>query len=148
MVAAETTPSGTAEVHIRDNGPGFDPAMVDQGFFPFATTKADGIGLGLSLSRSIVESHGGRLSVDGDATGAVVTFTLPAADQQNRGTLMAIALIDDDEAVLDSLRIYSLKKQGFETACFASAVASRKDFESILSVASWPDVRMPDMSGH
>ena len=81
-VAVETTPSGTAQVHIRDNGPGFDPAMVDQGIFPFATTKAGGMGLGLSLSRSIIELHGGRLSIDGDATGGVVTFALPAADQR------------------------------------------------------------------
>ena len=68
-------------VSIRDNGPGFDPAFLDQGILPFATTKPNGMGLGLSLSRSIVEAHGGTLVLGGDARGAVVTFTLEAADE-------------------------------------------------------------------
>jgi two-component system, LuxR family, sensor kinase FixL len=81
-IAAESRSPGIVAIYIRDNGPGFDLAMVDQGIVPFATTKPDGMGLGLSLSRSIVESHGGELTVGGDATGAVICFTLAAADKR------------------------------------------------------------------
>ena len=81
-IAAESTSLGIVTVSVRDNGPGFDPAITDQGIVPFATTKANGMGLGLSLSRSIVESHGGTLTVGGDATGAVIVFTLAAASKR------------------------------------------------------------------
>jgi two-component system, LuxR family, sensor kinase FixL len=77
VVAASA--SAMVEVQIRDNGPGFDPAIVDQGIVPFATTKPQGMGLGLSLSRSIVAANGGTLTVGGDATGAVISFSLQVA---------------------------------------------------------------------
>jgi signal transduction histidine kinase len=76
VISAENTPAGFITVYVRDNGPGFDPAMFEHGIVPFATSKPEGMGLGLSLSRSIVESHGGELTVGGDPTGAVVRFTL------------------------------------------------------------------------
>lgn len=63
-------------VRVRDNGPGFDPELIDRAGAPFTTTKADGLGLGLSLSRSIVEAHGGKLSIESSTGGAVVSFTL------------------------------------------------------------------------
>jgi len=78
-IKADNPSSGIIEVQIRDNGPGFDPAIVDQGIVPFATTKPHGMGLGLSLSRSIVAANGGTFTVGGDATGAVICFTLEAA---------------------------------------------------------------------
>jgi C4-dicarboxylate-specific signal transduction histidine kinase len=65
---------------VRDNGPGFETGMIERAVEPFTTTKANGMGLGLSLCRSIVEAHGGRLSVEGDPTGAKVAFTLRVAE--------------------------------------------------------------------
>jgi signal transduction histidine kinase len=68
---------GGVRVTVRDSGPGLPPEMVDNAFQPFVTTKADGMGLGLAISRSIVESHGGRLAADAVARGASFSFTLP-----------------------------------------------------------------------
>ena len=79
-IRAEMDSPGFLKVCVSDNGPGFDPALSDQAVAPFATTKPDGMGLGLSLCRSIVESHRGKLTIAGDATGAIVCFTLQAVD--------------------------------------------------------------------
>jgi two-component system, LuxR family, sensor kinase FixL len=75
-VAANRADAGVV-VSVRDNGPGFDPDVAERAVAPFSTTKSDGLGLGLSLSRSIVEAHGGRLTIESNSSGAVVSFTLP-----------------------------------------------------------------------
>lgn len=66
-------------IRVRDNGPGFDPDLLDRASTPFTTSKEDGLGLGLSLVRSIVEAHGGILSIQSSASGATVSFTLRRA---------------------------------------------------------------------
>jgi two-component system, LuxR family, sensor histidine kinase DctS len=64
-------------VRVADRGPGVGPEIATQLFEPFFTTKADGLGLGLNICRTIVESHGGRLSFDNRADGgAIFTVTL------------------------------------------------------------------------
>lgn len=70
-------------IQVRDNGPGFDPGVAERAAAPFTTTKLEGLGLGLSLARSIVEAHGGRLSIESDSFGAVVSFTLPRATDKD-----------------------------------------------------------------
>jgi len=65
-------------IEIEDCGEGFTPESEEKIFDPFYTTKPHGIGLGLSISRSIVESHGGRLWATGkDSGGAIFQFTVP-----------------------------------------------------------------------
>jgi two-component system sensor kinase FixL len=78
-ITVETNAPGALMVRVQDNGPGFDPAVKDQADAPFTTTKLDGMGLGLSLSRSIIEAHGGKLTIGGDMTGGIVRFTLAVA---------------------------------------------------------------------
>jgi len=66
-------------ISVQDSGTGIDPEQADRMFRPFFTTKPNGIGLGLSICRSIVEAHGGRLSVSpGDPYGSVFQVMLPA----------------------------------------------------------------------
>jgi two-component system sensor kinase FixL len=66
-------------IEVRDNGPGFDPGLAQRAASPFITTKPEGLGLGLSLARSIVEAHGGTLLIETSSFGASVTFTVPSA---------------------------------------------------------------------
>jgi len=70
--------SGDVLVAVSDSGAGFGSEM-DRVFTPFFTTKANGMGMGLSISRSLIESHGGRLwAAPNSPHGAVFSFTLPA----------------------------------------------------------------------
>ena len=65
-------------VRVKDSGVGLSPEVIDRIFQPFFTTKPQGIGMGLSISRSIIESHGGHLAaMQNPAEGAVFQFTLP-----------------------------------------------------------------------
>lgn len=64
-------------IRVLDNGPGLDPDIAGDSLMPFTTTKTHGLGLGLALSRSIVEAHGGKLTIDTGPRGAVASFTLP-----------------------------------------------------------------------
>jgi PAS domain S-box-containing protein len=68
-------------VAVRDSGPGIDPKHLDRVFEAFYTTKSEGTGMGLSICRSIIDAHGGRLWVEAnEPRGAVFRFTLPAAE--------------------------------------------------------------------
>ena len=78
-IEAEREGDKQVVLRVRDNGPGFDRSLLGKQITPFTTTKPEGMGLGLSLSRSIIESHGGRLTIGGDADGAEISFTLPTA---------------------------------------------------------------------
>ncbi|HVN33783.1 MAG TPA: ATP-binding protein, partial [Casimicrobiaceae bacterium] len=70
--------SGDVIVRVRDSGTGLGSAKPDQIFEAFYTTKRDGLGMGLAVSRSMVEDHGGRLwAGPNEPRGAVFQFTLP-----------------------------------------------------------------------
>jgi signal transduction histidine kinase len=72
--------SGELMVSVRDTGVGLPPEQSDQVFRAFFTTKDNGTGMGLPISRSIIESHGGRLWFTGNSgRGATFQFTLPAS---------------------------------------------------------------------
>jgi C4-dicarboxylate-specific signal transduction histidine kinase len=74
----EAEPNGVL-VGVRDSGPGVAPAILERVFEAFYTTKSSGLGMGLSICRSIVEAHGGRLWATGHPPrGAFFQFTIPA----------------------------------------------------------------------
>jgi signal transduction histidine kinase len=69
-------------IAVRDAGPGLDPQSLDRLFEAFYTTKSHGLGLGLAISRRIIEAHGGRLWATANVPhGAVVQFTLPIGSE-------------------------------------------------------------------
>jgi signal transduction histidine kinase len=71
-------------IQVNDSGPGLDPDMADRIFEPFFTTKREGVGLGLSISRFIIESHGGRMWATPSSPGASFEFTLPTGQARGR----------------------------------------------------------------
>jgi PAS domain S-box-containing protein len=80
LVKSSKRPDGVL-IQIQDSGEGVDPEQAARIFEPFFTTKPQGIGMGLSVSRSIVEAHGGRLwFTPGSSHGTVFQFTIPEAD--------------------------------------------------------------------
>jgi two-component system, LuxR family, sensor kinase FixL len=71
----------TVRVAVRDRGPGLSSDLLAMVFKPFFTSKSEGLGLGLSISRSIIEMHGGRLWAENNPDqGATFYFTLPIAE--------------------------------------------------------------------
>ena len=84
-VSAAATPEGV-EIQVADTGPGIPPAQVERLFDPFFTTKPSGLGLGLSISRSIVEAHGGAIRVSAaEGGGTVFHVLLPAEAVEPQG---------------------------------------------------------------
>ena len=69
-------------VTVRDTGIGLAPEQLGQLFTAFYTTKAEGMGMGLAISRSIIEAHGGKLWAEpNEPRGAVFQFTLPSGGE-------------------------------------------------------------------
>ncbi|MDW3684308.1 PAS domain-containing sensor histidine kinase [Cupriavidus sp. CV2] len=80
VVGATREGADMVRVAVRDRGPGLSPDTLDQIFKPFFTSKREGLGLGLSISRTIVEMHGGRIWAENNSDqGATFCFTLPVA---------------------------------------------------------------------
>jgi C4-dicarboxylate-specific signal transduction histidine kinase len=79
LISTGKSESGAVLVAVRDSGPGLSSATLEHLFDSFYTTKSSGLGLGLSICRSIVEAHGGRLWASANVPrGAIFQFTVPA----------------------------------------------------------------------
>jgi signal transduction histidine kinase len=91
VASATQVPSGVL-LTVEDTGPGVESGNIERIFEAFYTTKAEGMGMGLSICRSIVEAHGGRLfATPGRSCGLVMQISLPMAATDHAPTLSAQA---------------------------------------------------------
>jgi signal transduction histidine kinase len=88
LVSIEQNHTNGVLVAVRDSGPGIDPERRERVFEAFYTTKSNGVGMGLSICRSIIDAHGGRLWADAnEPLGAVFQFTLPGEGKELMNSL-------------------------------------------------------------
>ncbi len=92
---AEDRP-GWVKVQVEDNGAGIDPRILDRLFEPQVTTKPDGMGIGLTLCRTIVEAHGGSIAAQPKEGGACLAFVLPLRKDDQDETASAAPLARSD----------------------------------------------------
>jgi signal transduction histidine kinase len=108
VIRTERDEGERVRLSVRDAGIGFDPQAADRVFHAFYTTKDDGMGIGLSVSRTIIESHHGRLwAAPNDGPGATFSFSLPRVSEvvtvtSGVCTLPTQAVTDAERAVGDS----------------------------------------------
>ena len=147
---ARDSADGTAiALRVRDHGPGVDAADVGRLFEPFHSTKPQGLGMGLTISRSIVEAHGGRLNlVPCERPGAMFEILLPAGDGD--GVVSAgdsvVYVVDDYVSSRQSLE-FLVRASGYAVRAFPSSkeflASARPEIPACLVL----DVRMPDITG-
>ncbi|CAB3799324.1 ATP-binding protein [Pararobbsia alpina] len=79
LIESRRAENGNVVVAVQDSGTGIDPKDADRLFEAFFTTKSDGMGMGLSICRSIIEAHGGQVWASNNAGhGAIFQFSLPS----------------------------------------------------------------------
>ncbi len=139
-------------IHVRDNGPGLPESDISKIFEPFFTTKETGTGLGLSLSRQLVEANQGEISVVSEKKdGTTFTLSFPQAEGDSETTVDSprprrVLVADDEHHILDLVDAV-LSDEECEVECVASGeeAISRleaRDFDLIIS-----DMRMSGIGG-
>jgi len=83
VIEARSREEGKVEVAVTDSGPGVAPEIINKVFDPFYTTKSSGLGMGLPISRTIIEAHGGRLWAERAPSGRGLTFRFTLAEAQS-----------------------------------------------------------------
>jgi signal transduction histidine kinase len=84
-ISTQNIDQDRVQVTVEDSGTGLDPNTISRIFEPFFTTKSSGMGMGLSISRSIVQNHDGRLwATANDGPGISFHFTLPRDQREDR----------------------------------------------------------------
>ena len=144
--------STTIRVAVQDSGPGIDEADLDDIFQAFYTTKADGLGMGLAIARSIVEAHGGQLEArNNPRAGRHFPSRCPSASPSVMSAPAAplVFVVDDDPSVRKSLARL-IATAGYKVETFASA----REFlaRPLPAGEGGPgclvlDVRMPGLTG-
>ena len=140
----------SVEIAVADTGPGLAPEVADRLFQPFVTTKPAGLGIGLSICRSIVDAHGGRLWASDNPGGGVVFHVQPAGRSGERRARCLTRPGSSSSTMTRRSWIrcgccWRRKASTVETFERASAFLQR--FEGKLAGCLVTDVRMPEMDG-
>ena len=148
-------PSGEVELSIEDSGTGILPDDMERIFDAFVTTKPNGMGMGLAICRSIIEAHGGTLSVSPACASRLGLSHRPAGEpddarrdqhQHASGTHPVVFVVDDDESMRKALsnliRSVDLQVEAFASAPEFLAV-KLPDAPCCLIL----DIRLPGLSG-
>lgn len=134
-------------LRVSDSGPGIPPDVLPRIFDPFFSTKAEGSGLGLSVSYAIARAHGGDLRVDSTPdVGTTFTLLLPIAAAIAPPELQRALLVDDEPDVAEAVTAM-LVKEGMRVVHAATATEGLALLESEHWDAVFLDVRLPDLSG-
>lgn len=152
----------TAEVRVSDTGIGIPRDRLERVFDPFYTTRGEGLGMGLAISRSIAQAHGGRIVAEANRDrGATFRFSLPlarfeGAARETRPPVRTAAnvdadratvcVVDDDKAVRDGV-VRLLTAEGWSVVSFASANEALTSPFLALAHCIVLDVQMPGMTG-
>jgi len=84
VISSDLTEDGWTRLSVADTGSGIADDVREKLFQPFMTTKPQGMGVGLSISRSIIEAHGGKIWAEANPRGGTIfRFTLPPADLED-----------------------------------------------------------------
>jgi RNA polymerase sigma factor (sigma-70 family) len=167
-VGISHSPAGAVSVAVRDGGIGIAADKLASVFQPFRTTKDEGMGLGLSIARAIVEAHGGEIRVDSNEEGGVTfSFSLPPHAATHEGEVArdtvhlplpvravaddataatTIWIVDDDPAVREALTRL-LTVGGFAVEAFASAEEFLETSRAREAECMLLDVWMGGMTG-
>lgn len=134
-------------VHVVDDGPGIPAEIFSRIFDPFFSTKAEGTGLGLSVSYAIARSHGGDLRAGNEpGGGARFTLVLPAAREPGGALARNVLVVDDDPEVAESIA-QMLEAEGVRVERAATAAAALERAENGGLDAVFLDLRLPDQPG-
>ncbi len=136
-------------VRVIDGGPGIPADLLPRIFDPFFSTKAEGSGLGLSVSYAIARAHGGDLQVTSEV-GRGTTFTLllpiPGPEAAPGEGIERVLLVDDDPDVAEALAAM-LVKEGLQVTRAATGAEALEMVAADTWDAVFLDVRLPDLSG-
>jgi FixJ family two-component response regulator/signal transduction histidine kinase len=156
LIRSEREDGDRVRLSVRDAGVGVDPEKMSKLFDAFHTTKSDGMGIGLSVSRSIIEKHHGHLwAAPNDGPGATFSFSIPGHPEnvtrpRDEALVMPkrslVSVVDDDESVRESLPDL-LRQFGFAAEAFSSAEAFLASEVVSETNCLLLDIAMPGMSG-
>lgn len=149
-ISSRVLDSGEVEVVVSDTGIGIGEADLDRIFDSFYSTKPNGLGMGLPISRSIVKSHNGRIWVESKVgEGTTFGFTIPGNQNTSIEEFPSVYVVDDEAAIRDSLsamlRLNGITVRSCSSAAnFLEAIESLELAHPICLVA---DIQMPKMNG-